>query len=83
MMESFVKIFNGFWTAAYFRRTFILEVWQGSEYTSKELSVSFTLTAQKMKFSTKDSFSKCDQIRRKPQIWSHNCRFGLIYWENP
>ena len=24
-----------------------------------------------MKFSVKDFFSKCDQIRRKLQIWSH------------
>ena len=29
------------------------------------------LTAQKMKFSIKDFFSKCDQIRRKLRIWSH------------
>ena len=29
------------------------------------------ITAQKMKFSIKDFFSKCDQIRRKLQIWSH------------
>ena len=28
-------------------------------------------TAQKMKFSIKDIFSKCDQIRRKLQIWLH------------
>ena len=27
--------------------------------------------AQKMKFSIKDLFSKCDQIRRKLWIWSH------------
>ena len=26
---------------------------------------------QKMKFSTEDFFSKCDQIRRKLRIWSH------------
>ena len=32
---------------------------------------TFTFTAQKMKFSIKDFFSKCDQIRRKLQIWSH------------
>ena len=30
-----------------------------------------TCTAQKMKFSIADFFSKCDQIRRKLQIWSH------------
>ena len=29
------------------------------------------LTAQEMKFSIKDFFSKCDQIRRKLQILSH------------
>ena len=28
-------------------------------------------TAQKMKLSIKDFFSKCDQIRRKLGIWSH------------
>ena len=28
-------------------------------------------TAQKMKFSIQDFTSKCDQIRRKLQIWSH------------
>ena len=28
-------------------------------------------TAQKIKFSFTDLFSKCDQIRRKLQIWSH------------
>ena len=28
-------------------------------------------TTQKIKFSIKDFFSKCDQIRRKPRIWSH------------
>ena len=29
------------------------------------------LNAQKKKFSIKDFFSKCDQIRRKLRIWSH------------
>ena len=28
-------------------------------------------TVQKMKFSIKDFFGKCDQIRRKLGIWSH------------
>ena len=28
-------------------------------------------TAQKMKFSIKGFFSKCDQIRKKLRIWSH------------
>ena len=30
-----------------------------------------TTTARKMKFSIKDYFSKCDQIRRKLRIWSN------------
>ena len=30
-----------------------------------------TITAQKMKLSMKDFFSKCNQIRRKLRIWSH------------
>ena len=30
-----------------------------------------SITAQKMKFSIKDFFSKCDQIHRKLRIWSH------------
>ena len=30
-----------------------------------------TFTTQKMKFSIKDFFCKCDQIRRKLRIWSH------------
>ena len=29
------------------------------------------VTAQKMKFSITDFFSKCDQIRSKLRIWSH------------
>ena len=35
-------------------------------------------TAQKMKFSIKDFFSKCDQIRRKLQIWSHLLKKTLM-----
>ena len=41
-------------------------------------------TAQKMKFSIKDFFSKCDQIRRKLRIWSHLLKKSLtenfIFW---
>ena len=35
-------------------------------------------TAQKMKFSIKDLFSKCDQIRRKLRIWSHLLKKSLM-----
>ena len=34
--------------------------------------------AQKMKFSIKDFFNKCDQICRKLQIWSHLLKKSLI-----
>ena len=35
-------------------------------------------TAQKMKFSNKDFFSNCDQIRRKLRIWSHLLKKSLM-----
>ena len=37
-----------------------------------------TNTAQKMKFSIKDFFSKCDQTRKKLQIWSHLLKKSLM-----
>ena len=36
------------------------------------------LTAQKMKFSINDLFSKCDQNRRKLSIWSHVLKKSLM-----
>ena len=33
---------------------------------------------KKMKFSIKDFFSKCDQIRRKLRIWSHLLKKSLM-----
>ena len=35
-------------------------------------------TAQKMKFSIKDFFNKCDQIRKKLRIWSHLLKKSLM-----
>ena len=35
-------------------------------------------TAQKMKFSIKDLFSKCGQIRRKLRIWLHLLKKSLM-----
>ena len=35
-------------------------------------------TAQKTKFSIKDFFTKCDQIRRKLWIWSHLLKKSLM-----
>ena len=37
-----------------------------------------TNTAQKMKFSIKDLFSKCNQIRSFPWIWSHLLKKSLM-----
>ena len=34
-------------------------------------------TPQKIKFFIKEFFSKCDQIRRKMQIWSHFLKKSL------
>ena len=36
------------------------------------------LTAQKLKFSIKDFFSKCDKIRRKMRLWSHLLKKSLM-----
>ena len=56
-----------------------LNVWQ---VTLRELSVhnlyAKNYTAQKMKFSIKDFFSKCDQIRSFLPIWSHLLKKSLI-----
>ena len=35
-------------------------------------------TAQKLKFSIKDLFSICDQIRRALRIWSHLLKKSLM-----
>ena len=37
----------------------------------KDLASFILLTAQKMKFSIKDIFSKFDQIHKNLRIWSH------------
>ena len=39
---------------------------------------NITCTAQKMKFSIKDFFSKCDQINSFLQIWSHLLKKSLM-----
>ena len=40
--------------------------------------VVLNATAPKMKFSIKDFFSKCDEIHRKLQIWSHFLKESLM-----
>ena len=42
------------------------------QFSNKEV------TAQKNKFSIKDFFSKCDQIRRKLRIWSRLLKKSLM-----
>ena len=40
--------------------------------------ITTTPTAQKMKFSIKDFFSKCDQIRSFLRLWSHLLKKSLM-----
>ena len=37
-----------------------------------------TFTVQKMKFSIKDFFSKCDQTRSFLRVWSHLLKKSLV-----
>ena len=46
---------------------------------SKKCTKKQVRTAQKMKFSIKDFFSNCDQIRRKLQTWSHLLKKSLMH----
>ena len=39
---------------------------------------NFSVTLHQMKFSIKDFLSKCDQIRRKLQIWSQLLKESLM-----
>ena len=49
-----------------------------TSYTPMMWSSAEPNTAQKMKFSIKDFFSKYDQIRKKLQIWSHLLQKSLM-----
>ena len=53
----------------------ILDIWQGSECTSKIFIIHI---AQKIKFFIKDFFSKCDQIRSFLRIWLYLLKKSLI-----
>ena len=50
----------------------------GDEIESKYDKKCLFCTAQEMKFSIKDSSSKCDQIHRKLRIWSHLLKKSLM-----
>ena len=43
-----------------------------------ETTILATSTAQKMKFSIKDLFSECDQIRSLLQFWSHLLKESIM-----
>ena len=49
-----------------------------SMVTSEDSLSNLDNTAQKMKFSIKDIFSKCDQIRRKLRILLHLLKKSLM-----
>ena len=51
-------------------------IWDLSQVFKDMLEMN--LTAQKMKFSIKDFFSKCDQIRSKLRIRSHLLKKSLM-----
>ena len=51
--------------------------WAGGSATYFSVILMLTVSAQKMKFSIKDLFSKCDQIRSFLRIWSHLLKKSL------
>ena len=69
-MELFTKIICGLKNCA-------LQI-NLTNCTNLTLHITLIYTAQKPKFSFKDFFSKCDQIRRKLRIWSHLLRKSLM-----
>ena len=64
----------------HFKWTFLKLVIQ-SLFNHFRIISTEAMTVQKMKFSIKDFFSECDQIRRKLRIWSHlvTFRIRLLY----
>ena len=55
-------------------------IWYTSEFKKyDQKNIYFGgFTVQKMKFSIRNFFSKCDQIRRKLRIWSHLLQKSLM-----
>ena len=48
------------------------------DFFMNDRSSDGNVTAQKMKFSIKDFFSKCEQIRRRLGIWSHLLKKSFV-----
>ena len=59
----------------FFTQSSTLDVWWEPEFASGSIRdcffelIDYSCIAQKMNFSIKGFFSKCDQIRRKLRIW--------------
>ena len=55
-------------------------IWYASEFKKYDQKNIFSggFTVRKMKFSIRNFFSKCDQIRRKLRIWSHLLEKSLM-----
>ena len=73
MLSRFSIFFSSRFT--YFRELYVRQSFTFSEDEGAPIE---TYTAQKMKFSIKDFFSKCDQIRSFLQIWSHLLKKSLM-----
>ena len=75
----YIYIFNA---ARIFYRKLLKQIERCCSFSAKNMYVCFyrcvLVTAQKMKFSIKDFFSKCDQIRRKLRIWSYLVKKSLM-----
>ena len=71
-MQRLKKIFplENIWIFVFFDKSYLLNV----------IVLFFCVrnTEQKMKFSIKDFFSKCDQIRSFLRIWSHLLKKSLM-----
>ena len=88
---EFCEIFKNIISTEYLRATFsvsyenyppatLLRTVLRGEFRALELFakiVHSSYTAQKMKFSIKDFFSKCDKICRNLHIWSHLLKKSL------
>ena len=51
---------------------------RSSQFTSRNITDQVIVTAQKMIFSMKNFFSKCDRIRSFLQIWPHLLKKSLM-----
>ena len=60
-----------------FCKTFRCKIIQKT-FISIETVLLVIITAKKMKFSIKDFFGRCDQIRMKLRIWSHLLKKSLM-----